>query len=142
MKALSGRFFILAVLLVAFAACTMAQTATPTLAFTAPGPFIAGDASFPAGSYTIHQTQEEPNVWEISSDTKTHNAFVSTVEEDALSPYPKTEVTFRKYGNTLILKEVLIGAQTIGYVVLPGHAEKQAAKSGKPTKVSVPATKK
>jgi hypothetical protein len=51
-------------------------------------------------------------------------------------------VTFHKYGNTLVLKNISIAGTAAGYVVQTSHAEKNTAKAGNATKVSVPAQKK
>jgi hypothetical protein len=40
--------------------------------------FVAGDAKFPAGTYTIRQDPDNQQEWEISNDSKGYSAFLPT----------------------------------------------------------------
>jgi hypothetical protein len=103
--------------------------------------FSAGNATFPAGSYTARQQQDDLGIVEISS-ADGHSAFVACEPLDATSAVTKTELTFHKYGNSLFLKQIWISGNPSGLYLVGGPQEKQARKTGKPTKVSVPATAK
>ena len=104
--------------------------------------FVAGDAKFPAGTYMIKQDQGNLLEWEISNESKGISAFLPTESMSASAANQKTEVTFQKYGTTLVLKEIWIPGLATGFSIQTSYAETKAAKSGTPTKVSVAATKK
>jgi hypothetical protein len=141
MKTLISRFSILAVLIGTLAACgAMAQN--NIVVFTAPAVFHAGQATFPVGTYTLRQFGDDPSVWEILSDSKSASAVFVTEPMDTTASASKTELTFHKYGNTLVLKQIWIQGQVTGYIVQTSYAERKAAKGGKPTIVTVPAQKK
>jgi hypothetical protein len=142
MKAFITRSFILAALFGTLAAVGARAQGGPALTFKASGPFIAGDAKFPAGTYTIRQEPESDQEWEISSDSKPLSAFLASYQGDPITPNQKVEVTFQKYGNTLILKGFAIPGLPKSFVLEESYAEKKAAKTGKPTKVTAPAEKK
>jgi hypothetical protein len=142
MKTLFTRFFVMAVLVGALVASGVRAQYNNTVVFKAPGSFIAGDATFPAGTYIIRQDQDDLGLWEISDDSKSHSAYVQTETVDMASANQVTQVTFHKYGNTLALKEIVLTGLNTRYLVHTSYSEKKAAKSGKPTKVSVPAEKK
>jgi len=118
-----------------------AQT-TNSIEFKVSSPFVAGNAKLPAGTYTIRQDADDQLEWEISNDTKAISAFLPTDPVSMTSPNQKTEVTFQKYGNTLVLKEIWITGLSNGFSVQSSYAEKKAAKAGSPTKVPVAANKK
>jgi hypothetical protein len=119
------------------------QTGTGNeIEFKVSSPFIAGSAKFPAGTYTIRQDADDQLEWEISNDAKGFSAFLPTKALSTTSPNQKTEVTFEKYGNTLVLKEIWIPGLSNGYSVEASYAEKKAAKAGSPTKVPIAAQKK
>jgi hypothetical protein len=104
--------------------------------------FSAGNATFPTGSYTVRQQQDDLGIVAVSSADGQHTAFVACEPLDATSPVTKTELTFHKYGNSLFLKQIWISGNPSGLYLVGGPQEKQARKTGKPTKVSVPATAK
>ncbi len=79
---------------------------------------------------------------EISSDSKGFSAFLSTEPLAPTAANQKPEVTFQKYGTTLVLKEIWVPGLSTGFSVQTSYAEKKAAKAGSPTKVSVGAAKK
>ena len=141
MKSLISRFLILAGLAAVLTAGNLTAQ-TNNLIFTAPSSFVAGEATFPAGTYTLRQFQDDLSVWEISSDSKNATAVLLTETTDVSGNSGKNELTFLKYGNTLVLKQIGIGGSTTAYIVQTSYAERKAAKAGKPTKVAVPAQKK
>jgi hypothetical protein len=105
-------------------------------------PFVAGDATFPSGSYTIIQQQDDPQLFEITDNSNSHSALLSVEIIDSDRPRAKSEIIFNKYGNTLVMKQIWVLGSEIGYLVTTGYVEKKAAKSGKPTKQSVETTSK
>ena len=142
MKTLAYRFTVIAVLTgLSFVSSVWAQ-AGPAIEFKATSSFVAGDAKFPAGTYTIRQEPENQQEWEISNDSKGYSAFLLTDPSSSTTSSQKTEVTFQKYGNTLVLKEIWIQGNANGFSVQTSYAEKKVAKAGSSTKVSVAAAKK
>jgi hypothetical protein len=142
MKTLGYRFVVIAVLTgLSFVSSIWAQAGT-AIEFKVTSSFVAGDAKFPAGTYTIRQEPESQLEWEISNDAKGFSAFLLTEPSSPTTANQKTEVTFQKYGNTLVLKEFWIPGLANGFSVNTSYAEKKAAKGGSPTKVSVAAAKK
>jgi hypothetical protein len=73
---------------------------------------------------------------------KGFSAFLPTESLSPTTANQKTEVTFQKYGNTLVLTEIWIPGFSTGFSVQTSYAEKKAAKAGSPTKVAVMAAKK
>jgi hypothetical protein len=119
------QFFVLAVLIGTLVGSGVRAQNGNAVVFKAPGPFIAGDARFPAGTYTIRQDQDNLQEWEISNDSEAYAAFLSTEQVDVPASSQKTEVTFHKYGSTLVLKEISIGGLRTGYTVQTTYAEKR-----------------
>ena len=142
MKTLVYKFVAIAVLAgLSFVSSVWAQGGN-AIEFKATSSFVAGDTKFPAGTYTIRQEPENQMEWEITNDTKGYSAFLLTDPANSTASGQKAEVTFQKYGNTLVLKEIWIPGLASGFSVQTSYAEKKAAKAGSPTKVSVPAAKK
>jgi hypothetical protein len=142
MKMLGRGFVVIAVLTgLSFVSSAWAQ-GTNTIEFKVTSPFVVGDAKLPAGTYTIRQDPDNKLEWEITNDSKGFSAFFPTEPLSPTTPSQKTEITFQKYGNTLVLKELWIPGFSTGFSVLTSYAEKQAAKAGSPTKVAVAAAKK
>jgi len=121
------------------------QIAT-SLTFKAPSSFVAGDATFPAGSYVItpSETREDMSTLQISSADEFHSALVETRAGAGKSETPakSTHLVFRKYGDLLCLHRIALRDQTYAYVVITGNAEKEAAKAGPPTEQTVEGTLK
>jgi hypothetical protein len=78
----------------------------------------------------------------MTNDSERYDSFIMAEPVDTDSPSPKSEVTFKKYGTTLVLKQIWINGNNTTYIVFTSYAEKKASNTGKPTKVSIPAQKK
>ena len=142
MRSLVYKFVAIAILAgLSFVSSVRAQGGN-AIEFKVTSSFVAGEAKFPAGTYTIRQEPENQMEWEISSDAKGVSAFLLTDPSNSTASSQKGEVTFQKYGNILVLKEIWIPGLASGFSVQTSYAEKKAAKAGSPTKVSVPAAKK
>jgi hypothetical protein len=120
-----------------------AQLGGPEVRFTVSSSFVAGDASFPAGTYSITQEhQDDAQILLITDDSNAHSAVLLGEFIDSDLPHKKTEVIFKKYGNTVVLKQIWLLGQTTGYLVPRSYKEQEVAKNGTPTKQSVEATSK
>lgn len=143
MKTLICRLSVLLIFMAVFGeGLAFGQTGGFVVDFKVSSPFSVGDATFPAGSYTARQQQDDLGILEISSADGQHSALVGCEPMYANTNPTKTELTFHKYGNSLFLKEIWTAGNTSGLYVIGGPQEKRARKSGKPTKVSVPANAK
>ncbi len=119
-------------------ACISALVAVPLVAqdtimkFKVPSEFHVGDASLPAGSYEIRRI--DPETYECTAASGSPSVMFAVDPVDTVGS--KTDVSFAKYGDTLILKSVSIEGFE-GFTVMTSLQEKAARKSGKkPTKVS------
>ena len=107
---------------------SMAQIDTRVV-FQAPFAFYAGNAKLPAGSYTVTQRDDNPELLLIEDANGSHSAFVEYEPSPSDTPASKTEVTFNKYGTTDFLNRISLKGQTDGIQILRSKAEKNAAKA-------------
>jgi hypothetical protein len=131
--------------LAAFVAGVIALTASlPSVAqgtfkvsFTTSFAFYAGNAKLPAGTYTMRQSQDEQNVFEIQNSAGTHSVIVVGRQSTKTSS-GQPEVLFNRYGTG----EYLEGVETStgnSVDIDTEMAEKIAAKKGTPQSHTVPA---
>ena len=98
--------------------------------FTTSFSFYAGGAKLPAGTYTIRQQQDDPNMFEIQNSAGTHSVLVEA-RASSKSSKGNPEVVFNRYGTTECLESVL--TSTGNSVDLEtGPAEKLYAKKWSP----------
>ncbi len=83
-----------------------ASAQDPRYNFTLSSGFYAGNAKMPAGSYTLSQVGNEPNIYELSNSSSTHSVVLET-RQSSKTTKAKTEVVFNKYGDTDDLEAVL-----------------------------------
>ncbi len=110
------------------------------ITFTSKTPFAVDAATVPAGTYQIRLVDQDDNLFECASTSGSHSVLF---EADMHEEIPaKTDVTFAKYGDKLILKNISI-AGVGGYFITTSLPEKRAKKGGvKATNVTMAATKK
>jgi hypothetical protein len=109
------------------------------LKFTSKTPFSVGNGSLPAGTYQIRPIDEENTTFECAAASGSPSVLF---EADALDTTPtKTEVTFRKYGDKLVLKNMSIAGEQVYWIPISLHEKHHKKGRVKPTKVSIPATK-
>ncbi len=142
MKTLVCKLFVFVVLVGALGVGVANAQITNAVDFKAPGSFVAGDATMPAGSYSARPWSDDPSVLEISNAAGTHSVLVDTESTSSETPAKNTGVVFNKYGNMLVLKQIVLAGQKTGYGIISKHAEKKAAKAGPATKQTVAATAK
>jgi hypothetical protein len=141
MKKLIGKFafFTLAILTVGTTAAS-AQITTQ-LNFKVSQSFVVGNTTLPAGSYVIRPVPgTDQAVIEIAS---TNGKPTVMVEVELVTPpaaQTGSQLIFNKYKSVLALSQIFPGGQNQGYQLTPGHPEKLAAKTEKPTKHAVAAT--
>jgi len=142
MKKLVGKLWVLVMLVGALGVGIAKGQITNAVDFKAPSSFVAGDATLPAGSYSIRPWSEDPSVLEISNPAGTHLILVDTETSSSDMPAKATGVVFAKYGNLLVMKQIVLANQKTGYNIISKHAETKAKKAGPATKQTVPATAK
>ena len=126
---------------VALIGMTMLMGGLPSFAqtsynFHAPSGFYAGNAKMPAGTYTLRQSQEDPQMWELSNSSGSHSVLLETRESSKVSK-GKPEVLFNKYGAMDYLEGVEASSGN-SIDIQVSDAEKMAAKKGSPTPHTVP----
>jgi hypothetical protein len=96
-----------------------------TVEFTTAFPFTVGQATLPAGSYTIRQDMDNPSVLQLSGA----NTGVFFETTDVAAPEPgKTEVVFKRYGNAYVLKDVFVEGSDIGAESIAAEGERHMTK--------------
>ena len=117
---------------------------THDIHFTAPSSFVAGEATLPAGKYVIRlvSVTGDKGALEIASTSGSHSVIVDVESSSSETPAKSTGVIFSKYGNSLVLSEIVLANQKTGYSISSKHAEKRVAKGQTPTKQPVAAEEK
>jgi hypothetical protein len=142
MKKLVSKLWVLVLLVGALGAGVAKGQITNAVDFKAPSSFVCGDTTLPAGSYSARPWSEDPSVLEVSNSAGTHSVLVDTEASSSDMPAKSTGVVFAKYGNLLVMKQIVLANQKTGYNIISRHAEKKAAKAGPATKQTVSATAK
>jgi hypothetical protein len=97
--------------------------------FDAPFAFYAGNAKMPAGSYRVTQPDITSPLLQVESADGSHSAFVEFLPVVSPSVAPKSEVTFKKYGNADFLSGISLQGQEFGMQIPTSKAEENAAKA-------------
>jgi hypothetical protein len=133
-KSLTGLLFLL------LTAGIMSAQSGFTIKFTTKTPFAVASTTLPAGSYQITLMDPDSGVFECSAESGSPSVMFEADTHEVIPT--KTEVTFSKYGDKMILKNISI-AGTAGYWIPSSLPEKKSKKGGtKPTSVPVAASKK
>ena len=115
---------------------------TDPIEFKTTFPFTVGNATLPAGSYTIRPDDTHPQVLELTGGAHT-SVFFETENASARETPSKTEVVFKRYGDAYVLKDIWVGGATTGAEAVAVHGERHAAKGhGQATEHHVAARKK
>lgn len=100
-----------------------------SLEFTTAFPFTVGNATLPAGSYTITPADDEdPRVLRIEGAHA--SAFFLTESAQPTQAPSKTEIEFSRYGDRYVLKNIWVQGSTIGYLAETALGERHAVKKG------------
>jgi hypothetical protein len=109
---------------------------SPAFNFRAPATFYAGNAKMPAGTYTLRQSQDDPQMWELQNASGSHSVLLEARQSSKASK-GKPEVLFNKYGGMDYLEGVETSTGN-SIDIQVGAAEKMAAKKGSPTPHTIP----
>jgi hypothetical protein len=128
MKALFRSIGIAGGILVFAGAQNASAQITNSVEFTTSFAFTVGNATVPAGSYTIRPDDDDPNILAL---TGAHADVLFQTENKAQENIPsKTEVIFNRYGDGYILKAIQLEGSEIGYVTIPVEGERHVTKRG------------
>jgi hypothetical protein len=95
--------------------------------FTTTFPFTVGYATVPAGTYTIKRDDDNPELLELSGGRV--GVFFQTNSATAREPFSKTEVVFKRYGDTYVLKDIWVEGSSTGAESVAAEGERHVAKS-------------
>jgi len=104
-----------------------AQITNP-VEFTTTFTFTVGNATMPAGAYTIRPDDDNPDILQLTG--KQGSVLFQTDAARAGRPAPKTEVVFKRYGDAYILKNVWLEGSDEGAETLPQEGERHVTKHG------------
>jgi hypothetical protein len=102
-----------------------AQIAT-SIEFTTSFPFTVGNATMPAGSYTVTPVDEGQQVLELTGE-KTSVLFLIENVQPKETP-SKDEIVFTRYGDHYVLKNIFTAGSDIGYVSEAALGERHVSK--------------
>ena len=137
-----GKITVMAAVFTLMSAMPLVAQIVNGLSFSASSSFYAGNTKFPAGSYTITQSNVDNNILQVESTNDKYSGYFEALPTQSEQPHPKTEVTFHKYGGVDYLNRVWIQGQQYGLQAEQTKAEKKAAAAGAPVDHSVAGTKK
>lgn len=104
-------------------------------------PFVAGDATFPAGDYRIRRAPgHNPNLLTLSNAEGTNSVFLACKPIKGKAPVAETVLIFHRYDKTLYLNKIWRAHNTNGILVPTGPPEETEMKSGEPKDESVSGT--
>jgi hypothetical protein len=99
---------------------------TERVEFKTSFPFTVGNATLPAGSYTIRPDDTDPQVLELTGAH--HSVFFDTENVSSRETPAKTEVVFKRYGDGYVLKDIWVEGTSTGAEAVAVHGERRVAK--------------
>jgi hypothetical protein len=131
------KVFLLSFLLMLIVSVVSAQDGN-TMKFKASEPFVVDNTTLPAGSYSIHRMSDDGTL-ELAAAAGQPQVLI---EADPLeTPAGKANLTFSKYGNKLVLKQIDFPDQMSFWVPMSTTEKHHRKAGGKPTKTTVTPTK-
>ena len=113
-----------------------AQVLTP-ITFSMDTAFVVGNTTLPAGSYEIVPTQDDINLLELRAASGKPSVLFEVDPLYNAAASKSTELQFNKYGNNLVLKNILVEGQSQGDTTVTTPTENRHRKaSGKPSVIS------
>jgi len=99
---------------------------TGPVEFTTAFPFTVGNATVPAGSYTITPDVDNPSILQLSG-VRTSVLFEANSAQARETP-SKTEVVFKRYGDGYVLKDIWMEGESTGAESMTAEAERHVMK--------------
>jgi hypothetical protein len=94
--------------------------------FTTSFPFTVGQATVPAGRYTIRPDDDNPDIMQL---TGPHGTVLFQTQSAHAEQVPsKTEVVFKRYGAGYVLKDIFIEGSDSGAEAVSAEGERHMAK--------------
>jgi hypothetical protein len=106
--------------------------------FTTKFPFYAGNTKLPPGTYKIIPSGYNDTTLMIQDESGKYSAFLEYTANQSATGHTKSEVTFKKYGDTDFLDMIWIPGQMSGIQIDPTKVELKLAASAQPQAHSVP----
>jgi hypothetical protein len=120
------RYTVLAASLVVLAGVHNASAQIDSaIEFTTSFPFIVGNTTVPAGSYTITPADEDPQILELQGG---HTAVLIQTESADPPQSAHTEIVFNRYGDRYVLKNIWVEGSDVGYVSSTALGERRVSK--------------
>jgi hypothetical protein len=98
--------------------------------FTTTFPFTVGQATVPAGTYTIKAVDDDPALLELSGQRV--GLFFQASSATASGKASRTEVVFKRYGKAYVLKDVWLEGADTGIESVAAEGERRVDKSQGP----------
>jgi hypothetical protein len=115
---------------------------TDQLDFKVSQPFTVANTTLPAGNYIVRPFSGEQVLLEIANASGKPIVIVEAEPAQPDAAQSGTYLVFNRYKSLLALSQIFPGGGNMGYQLVQGHPEKQAAKTERPTKQIVTATTK
>jgi hypothetical protein len=131
MKSVVRGFAIAAVMLTLVGVDTARAQIIGSVEFTTAFPFTVGNASVPAGSYTITPDSDNPSIFELTGG-RTAVLFEADPAQANNTP-SKTEVVFKRFGEGYVLKSIWMEGDKGGSETRVAEGEKHMARRPGPT---------
>src|SRR5580692_9802129 len=140
MRSLSGKLALFLLPALAIAAFAASAQITTQIVFRMSRPFVVGNTTFPEGNFVIREVPgaAKPTL-EFSNPRGGASVKVEAVSIPADHTIHAAEIAFNRYSNLMALSQVFPGPGKHGYQLVPGQPEKDAAKSEKPLRQTIPA---
>jgi hypothetical protein len=140
MKPLAGKLPLYTLLALTFGAFAAGAQISTQIVFRMSRPFVVGNTTFPEGNFVV---REVPGTAKLTLEFSNPRGGASVkVEAQSIPPEPAihaAEIAFNKYTNLMALSQVFPGPGKHGYQLVPGQTERDAAKSEKPLRQTIPA---
>ena len=98
-----------------------------TVEFTTAFPFMVGNATVPAGTYTVRPDDDDPQI--LSLVGARTGVLFETDPTEARQVADKTEVVFKRYGDQYVLKDIWVEGSASGAEAKTAENERHAAKN-------------
>jgi len=101
-------------------------------------PFVVGNATLPAGAYTIRRTEDSQSVYMVSGPRSVFLVANPTSHPPSIDP-AKDEVIFQKFGDQFVMSEVWEGDDSTGIVSTMKYKGERVASNEQPVLIAVAA---
>jgi len=140
MKPLAGKLALFIVPTLIIGVFSASAQITTQIVFRMSRPFVVGNTTFPEGNFVIREVPGAAKLTlEFSNPRGGAPIKVEAVSIPADNTIHAAEIAFNKYSNLMALSQVFPGPGKHGYQLVPGQPEKDAAKSEKPLRQTIPA---